>query len=416
MTRSWLAFLACAALAGANSAHAEWLRSWSAAPEPPSAARGPFPATPGFHGQTVREVVRISAGGRAVRLRLSNEYGLQPLHIGAVRIGVAEPGGAVRPGSDRVVTFAGRRDALIAPGAPLLSDPVEMDVPALSSLAVSLYLPDDTGPCTCHGTSMQTLYVGDGDLTGAPAIPAPPAAGPGPRFAGPRAFLTGVEVDAPGRAATLVAFGDSITDGVGSTMDANRRWPDVLAERLAARGGAAWGVANQGISGNRVLHDGFAQSALARFDRDVLAVPAARVVVVFEGVNDLGRSVALTGPLASVFGPPDPITAEDLIAGYRQLIVRAHARGLKIIGATIAPYKGAATWSPQGEAMRAAVNDWIRRGGGFDGVIDFDAVLRDPADPMQMRADYQAGDHLHGSDAGYRAMAESIDLGLFEPR
>ncbi len=401
------AALAAATLAG--SAHAEWVRTWSAAPEPPSAARGPFPATPSFHDQTLRQVVRISAGGKRVRIRLTNEYGAKPLAIGAAHLALADVDGAIRPGTDRPLTFAGQPSALVASGAPLLSDPVELDVPALSSLTVSLYVPDDTGQCTCHGTAMQTLYVSDsGDSTTAPALPARPGFSP-------RAFLAGVEVDAPAAAETIVLFGDSITDGVGSTVNANHRWPDYLADRLTARGAGVFAVANQGISGNRVLSDGAAQSALARFDRDVLAVPGARYVVVFEGVNDLGRSDP-PAQAASFFGAPEPVTVEGMIAGYRQLIARAHAGGLKIYGATIAPYGGALYWTGAGEAKRAAINAWIRSSGAFDGVIDFDAVLRDPANPTQMRADYHAGDHLHGSDAGYKAMADAIDLGLFKAR
>ena len=414
-----------ALLALASPASASWVRSWSAAPEPPSTARGPFPASPSFAHQTLRQVVRLSAGGERVRIRLTNEFGAKPLLIGAVHVALADAGGAIQAGTDHVVTFDGRGTAVIAAGAPLLSDTVEMEVPALARLAISLYLPEDTGPCTCHATSMQTLYLADGDQTAAPyvaAAPAPPppvlpaGAPPLPRFPAPRAFLAGVEVDTPGVASTIVLLGDSITDGVGSTTDQDRRWPDVLAARLAARSDSVWGVANQGISGNRILHDGSAQSALARFDRDVLAVPGARYVVIFEGINDLGRGTPMQGPLAAIFGPPEPVSAEQMISGYRQLILRAHARGLKVIGATIAPYGGAGYFSAEGEAKRQTINGWIRNGGAFDGVIDFDQALRDPADPKQMRADYHAGDHLHGSDAGYKAMGEAIDLGLFVPR
>ncbi len=395
-----------AGLALAATAHAEWVRTWSAAPEPPSAARGPFPATPSFNDQTVREVVRVSAGGKRVRIRLTNEYGSKPLAIGAAHIALAGPDGSIQAGTDHVLTFAGQASTVVASGAPLLSDPVDMDVPALSSLAVSLYAPGDTGQCTCHGTAMQTLFVSEkGDSTAATSLP--PRSG----FS-PRVFLGGVEVDAPGPASTIVLFGDSITDGVGSTPNANRRWPDLLAERLVERNAGVFAVANQGISGNRVISDGAAQSALARFDRDVLAVPGVRYVVVFEGVNDLGRSDP-PPQAASFFGAAEPVTTEAMIAGYRQLIARAHAGGLKIYGATIAPYGGAGYWSAAGEAKRQAINAWIRTSGSFDGVMDFDSVLRDGTDPTQMRADYHAGDHLHGSDAGYKAMADAIDLKLF---
>lgn len=393
-----------AALAMTTAAHAEWARSWAAAPEPPRLTGfGPFPASPAFADQTVRQVVRLSAGGARLRLRLTNAYGTKPLKIGAAHVAIAGPDGSIVPGTDRIVLFSGQPSAEIAAGAPLLSDPVEVKVPAFAHVAVSLYLPEDTGPCTCHQTGMQTLYVSEhGDVTGAPSVPARP----GPGF---RAFLSGVEVDTGGPAAGLVAFGDSITDGVGSTPDADRRWPDILAERLDGR----VAVANEGISGNRVLHDGFAQSALARFDRDVLAVPGARWVVVFEGVNDLGLASAPPEMIQRFGLTADPVTAEGMIAGYRQLIARAHAKGLKVYGATITPYKGSAYWSAEGEAKRQAINAWIRTSGEFDGVIDFDAVLRDPADPAQMRDGFHAGDHLHGSDAGYKAMADAIDLRLF---
>lgn len=394
-------------LALASAAHAEWVTSWGASAQAPSPARGAFPASPSFKDQTLRQVVRLSAGGRAVRLRLSNAYGTAPLTVANVHVDVAGAGGAVQAGTDRPVTFGGAASIIIAPGAEVLSDPAPIDVPALTSLAVSLYLPADTGPCTCHGLAMQTGYVASGDVSAAPVLEqTAPLAG--------RAFLSGVDVDAAPPAAAIVAFGDSITDGLGSTADRNRRWPDVLAERLAARGGGAWGVVNEGISGNRLLHDGAGDSALKRFDRDVLGAAGARYLVVFEGVNDLGLA-SLPPEMAARFGMTgDPVTADQLIGADKQIIARAHARGLKVYGATIAPYKGAGYWSPAGEAMRAAVNAWIRTGGAFDGVIDFDAVLRDPADPEQMRADYNAGDHLHGSDAGYKAMADSIDLGLFQ--
>jgi lysophospholipase L1-like esterase len=396
---------------GAQAADLHWARSWGASPQAPVAGLGPLFVSPTFKDQTLRQMVRLSGGGKQVRIRFTNEFGTTPLAIGAAHVALAASGGAIQPGSDHVVTFAGKPTATIAPGAPLVSDPIDMPVPALSKLAISLYLPGQVDACTCHGTSVEPGFTAPGDATAAPVMPA------GPPLAS-RALISAVEVGSDGPAETIVMFGDSITDGVGATPGADRRWPDQLAERLIKRGGPAVYVSNQGISGNRVLNDGFGASALARFDRDVLATPGLTYVVVFEGINDIGISFAPrtdTGPLAGfvkAFGGP-PITADDIIAGYRQLIARAHARGVKIYAATITPYGGAATAVAAGEAARQAVNAWIRTSGAFDGVIDFDAVWRDPAKPDQIREGWHAGDHLHGSDAGYKALADSIDLKLF---
>jgi lysophospholipase L1-like esterase len=394
------------------SSAAEWVATWGSAPLPPTAAFGPFPATPSYSNVTIRQVVRISAGGDRVRIRFTNEYGTKPLAIGGARIELADSTGAVQVGSGKQVLFAGKPTALIPAGAPLLSDPVALPVKAMSSVSISLYLPEDTGPCTCHTTGVQTAYVSDsGDFTKEIFKPQ--------HMIQSRAFLSGIEVETASPARTIVAFGDSITDGLGSTTDTNRRWPDVLANRLAVRGAhRAWGMVNMGISGNRVLDDNAAQNALARFDRDVLSVPGAAYVIVFEGVNDLGTSFGkFEGPLAEAFKsmvPAHKATAEALIAGYQQLIARAHSKGLKVFGATITPYEGSAYYSQEGESQRQAVNHWIRTGGAFDAVLDFDAALRDPARPTQIKEGLHAGDHLHGSDAGYDAMAKSIDLALFK--
>jgi len=391
-----------------------WTGSWGASPLPPSEAAGPFPATPSFENQTIRQIVRLSVGGSRVRLRLTNEYGSQALAVGAARIAIVGAAngasGAVVPGSERVVTFAGKPSAVIPAGAPLLSDPIELTVSDLGVLAISLYFPENTGPCTCHATGMQdTLVSARGDFTASAFAPA--------QTIQDRAFLSGVEVQSDA-AGVIVAFGDSITDGIGSTAGANRRWPDLLAERLLTRRrGGKLGVVNEGISGNRVLNAGAGDSALARFDRDVLSVPRATHVIVFEGVNDLGAAFGrFEGPLAglrALMPIGAPTTAETLIAGYRQLISRSHAAGLKIYGATIAPYEGAFYFSAEGEAARQQVNSWIRSSGELDGFLDFDAVLRDPAKPTQIKEGLHAGDFLHGSDAGYRALADSIALTVF---
>ncbi|HVY65290.1 MAG TPA: SGNH/GDSL hydrolase family protein [Gammaproteobacteria bacterium] len=412
-TRTFLlgALLALPLAAGAQNAG--WVGSWGASPLPPSAATPRFPATPSFANQTIRQIVRLSAGGDRLRLRLTNEFGKEPLRIGAARVALADGTGKLVAGTERTVTFGGKGGTTIPAGAPLVSDPVDLRVADLASLSVSLYFPDDTGQCTCHQVGLQEAYVSAaGDFTTGVFAPAQTLA--------QRAFLSGVEVQSS-RAKAVVVLGDSISDGVGSTAGANHRWPDLLAERLNARGGH-WGVVNHGISGNRVLADGAGPSALARLDRDVLSVPGAAYVIVFEGVNDLGRAL---GPPLPGFGPPpaaggrpaplvDPVFGSDLlIDGYRQIIARAHEHGLKVFGATIAPYEGAAYYSADGNKVREAVNDWIRKSGEFDAVLDFDAALRDPAKPTQIKEGWHAGDHLHGSDAGYRVVADSIDLKLF---
>jgi lysophospholipase L1-like esterase len=400
----------CALAAGPlPSQAAGWVGTWGAAPLPPTPAMGPFPGTPTFSNVTIRQIVRVSSGGQRLRVRLTNEYGTKPLRIGKATIALADASGAVLPGTQHPLTFDGQPGVTIPPAAPFVSDAVDLRVPPLSNVSISLYLPDDTGPCTCHQTGVQTGYVSkSGDFT------ADPSFAPAQKIQ-IRAFISGVEVETPGKA--IVVLGDSISDGVGSTLDANHRWPDLLANRLRARGGD-WGVVNMGISGNRVLADGAGQSALARLDRDVLSVPGGAYVIVFEGVNDLGIAFGHpTGPMAKVFSqmaPPHKVTAEEMIAGYRQIITRAHEKGLKVVGATITPYGGAAYYSTEGEAVRERINDWIRTGHAFDGVIDFDAAIRDPEKPTEIRNGYHAGDHLHGSDAGYEAMARTIDLSIFK--
>ena len=400
--------------AGAQAADVNWARSWGASPQGPIVGLGPpFSSTQAFHDVTLRQVVRLSGGGRQVRVRFTNEFGTTPLTIGAAHVAIAADNGAIQPGSDHVLTFAGKPTATVPAGAPLVSDPVDMTVAARAKLTISFYLPGQVDTCTCHGTSAATGWTMPGNTAAAPAQPAdtmPLAV---------RALISAVDVGSDGPARTIVTFGDSITDGVGATTDADKRWPDQFAERLIQRGGPAVYVSNQGISGNRVLNDGMGVSALARFDRDVLSTPGLAYVIVFEGINDIGIAFAPrteTGPLAGflkAFGGA-PITADDIIAGYRQLIARAHQRGVKIYAATVTPYGGAGTDSPQGEAARQAVNTWIRTSGAFDGVIDFDAAWRDPAHPNQIREGLHAGDHLHGSDAGYKVLADSIDLGLFK--
>ncbi|MEO8467804.1 MAG: SGNH/GDSL hydrolase family protein [Gammaproteobacteria bacterium] len=397
------------ATVAAHAQPANWVGSWGASPQPPSPGGGPFPPTPSFNDQTVRQIVRLSVGGERVRLRLSNEYGTKAVTIGAARIALADGAERLQAGSERAVTFDGKPSGVIAAGAPLLSDPIDLSVSDLAVLSVSLFLQGETGPCTCHSTGMQDAYISaKGDFTKGTFAPA--------QTTQMRAFITGVEVLAA-KAQAVVMFGDSITDGVGSTAGANRRWPDLLAERLSARrGGTRFGIVNQGISGNQVLSDGAGVSALARFDRDVLSVPGLSHVIVFEGVNDLGLGYGkLEGPLAAIMPKPAITPTRDaMVSAYRQMIARAHTKGLKIYGATIAPYEGAAYYTPEGDAVRQAINQWIRTSKEFDAVLDFDAAFRDPAHAARMKEEYQVGDHLHGSDAGYRVVAGSIDLALFK--
>ena len=389
------------------AAQPAWVGTWGASPLPPTPGGGFFPATPSFENVTIRQVVRISAGGDQLRLRLSNEYGTQALTIGAATVALADGEAAIRAGSQRTVTFSGSNSAVIPAGSPLLSDPIDLSVDELAEVSISIWFPEDTGQCTCHQVGLQTGFVSEsGDFTG--------SVFDAQSTIQERAFISGVEVLTDEAAGVVVALGDSITDGVGSTAATNSRWPDMLAERLAARRGASFGVINHGISGNRVLADGAGQSAIARLDRDVLSVPGVTHVVVFEGVNDLGIGFGNFGDFGGGGLPAGiEVSTESMIAGYRQIIARARAKGLRVYGATIAPYEGASYFSDEGERVRQAVNAWMRDSAEFDAVLDFDAVLRDAANPSRMADGLHSGDFLHGSDAGYEAMAQSIDLKLF---
>lgn len=407
--------LACLAAASALTllaapADARWVASWTAAPHPPLGTTGPFAAAD-YNNVTLSQVVRVSEGGSRLRVRFTNRYGQHPLKIGAARVFRIDNAGAEIPGSSRTLRFGGANAAVIPVGAPFASDSVTLDVPDLSRLRVEFYLPEATGPCTCHLTGQDELDVSPpGNFVGKPFAPADKK-----QF---RAFLEGIDVDSADALGTIVAYGDSITDGVGSTPGANRRWPDVLADRLHAAG-QQWAIANQAISGNRLLSPGMGESALTRFSDDVLSLPHVDYIIVFEGVNDLGIQYGPRNPNSPTAAIPGlantPIDADQMIAGYKQLITRAHLHGIKVIGSPIGPYKGATYWSEQGEAARQKINDWIVNGGAFDGVIRLDVAFADPADPRQYREGYHMGDHLHGSDAGLKAAADSIDLSLFKP-
>jgi lysophospholipase L1-like esterase len=369
-------------------------------PGPGRGGRGPAPAPVNFKNQTLRQILHTSLGGDRVRVVLSNAFGTLPLEVGAAHVALRDKDAAIQPKSDHPLTFGGNTATMIAAGAVAVSDPVSLTVPAVSDLVVDLYLPGDTAatssPLTTHQGASQTNYIssdgnhaGEADFAGATTTQS-------------WFFLARVEVAAAPNAAAIVAFGDSITDGAVSTPNTNNRWPDELARRLTAQK-MPLGVLNEGISGNRVLCDGAGVSALARFDRDVLVQPGAKYVIVLESINDIG------------IGRDNPVpSANELIAAHRQLIERAHSHGLTIYGATLTPFEGAAYFTPEGDAKRQAVNAFIRTGKAYDGVIDFEAAVRDPMTPSKTLMKFNPGDNLHMNDAGYRAMASAIDLGLFK--
>ena len=383
--------IAPATMAKDRSDAGHWVGTWSASPQ---AAWQPAELS----GQTIRQIVHVSIGGTRVRVRLSNAYGAGSLHIGAARVGLRTTGASIAAGSDRVLTFNGSESAMIPPGALAISDPVSLRVPDRVDLAVSIYVPGNELAVTEHSLGLQTTYVSpEGDFTGADSLP---TASTTQSFY----FLTGLEVDAPAKSRAIVTLGDSITDGLHSTADANKRWPNRLAERLRSRkGGSKVAVLNAGISGNRVLHDTVGTNASARLDRDVLVQSGARYLIVLEGINDIGY--------------PGTATAEEIIAGHLQIIHRAHAMGFKVYGGTLTPFQAflpGLYYTPEGEAKRQAVNQWIRTSKAYDAVIDFDKAIRDPSNPAMMRPAYDSGDNLHPNDAGYQAMADAIDLSLFK--
>jgi lysophospholipase L1-like esterase len=390
---------AVAACAMAATDHRTWVDAWSAPPDT---------AGPVLNAQTVRQVVRASVGGSEVRVRLSNLFGNVPVTLGPVHVALSAQDADTVSGSDHVLLFDGKPTVTIAKGESVLSDAVKMDVKPLQELAVSLYVPADTPyhPATIHNAGLATAYITEsGDATAAVQFPRE-------EVSGNRFYITDVEIAGPKTKHTLVTFGDSITDGVGSKSDANERWPDYLAARLQADPKlSSIGVADAGISGNRILHDNYGPSALARFDRDALNKPGVRWIVLLEGINDIGGS-------GFAWDAKDKISTQQLIDGMKTLIARAHARHVKIYGATLTPYGGNG-WpyhSVAGEKTRQEVNAWIRTSGAFDGVVDFDKAVRDPAAPEKMLAAYDSGDHLHPSSAGYQAMANAVDLTLFSDK
>ena len=392
--RSLISATLLLALASAPAQAQSWSRSWMAAP---LVSRTAPEKRPDLSDRTLRQVVRISTGGDRIRLRLSNEMSTRPLLLGAVHVALAGANGETLPGTDRVVTFNQAQGATIPARAPLLSDPIAMPVKPLARLAISIHLPQGAPDATVHSYSAATGWTAPGDQTAATSLT-------DATTLGPRVIITGVEVENRNPARTIVTLGDSITDGVRATPDSDRRWPDLLAERLQRGGMTLTGVANAGISANRLLSEGDGYNALARFDSDVLAVPGVSHVVILEGVNDLGAAARDQQPML----PPAAI-----IGAYRQMIARAHDRGVKVILATILPYKGAGYWNAAGEASRVAINDWIRTNREADGYVDLAQAIADPADPARMARAYDVGDALHPNDAGFRVMADAIDLSLF---
>jgi lysophospholipase L1-like esterase len=381
----------------------KWVGTWAA-------AAAPAEGFAGFNNHTIRMHPRISIGGERLRVRISNAYGTRPLAIGAAQIALRDKGPAIVRGLGRKLSFGGSDGAVIAAGAVLFSDPVELSVPPLTDLSVSIHLPGEVlANFQITGRyARQTNYISPpGNFTAETVMPVG-------NLTDQWFFLCGVDVLAAGEAGGVVALGDSLTDGNISTIDAFCRWPDQLARRLAerhlsSRGGRPIGVMNQGLGGNRILHDIRGDSGLRRFERDVIAAPGATHVIVMLGTNDLRNRWAK---------PEEEVTGEQMIEGLKQMAVRAHGAGLKIIGATLTPFGNetfmANAWNPTRERHRVTVNEWIRESGAFDAVADFDLAIRDPERPTQMLGSYDCGDGLHPSDLGYCKLGDAIDLAWFD--
>jgi lysophospholipase L1-like esterase len=382
-----------------------WVGTWATAPMAAKNTSGKL--GDGTDGYTLREIVHVSLGGPAVRVELTNEFGTEPLIVGDAQVALTAPDGAISAGSSVQLSFGGHTSVTIPVGAMVVSDPATIKVAPLSDLTVSLFLPDQTiSQLSRHSFADQTNYLVPGNVVTANTLTAT-------KLFYSWDFLKGIEVQADPDAAAIVTFGDSITDGAKSTRDKNLRWPDILAKRLQAnKATAKLGVLNEGIGGNRLLHDNTGPNALARFDRDVIAQPGVKYLIFLEAINDIGHAYDPKKPY-------DVVTADDLIASYVQMARRAHEHGIKVYGATLTPYrgltpdKGAGYSSPEGEAVRTTLNQWIRTSKELDGFIDFDKATRNASVPTAFAAFADSGDHLHPNDAGYNAMGESIDLKLF---
>jgi lysophospholipase L1-like esterase len=411
----------------ADRNHQSWIGTWATAPQ--AALPDRFQT---FRNQTLRLIVHTSAGGANVRIKISNTFGDQPLVIGGAHIARRTSGADIDPASDRTLKFGGQASANVAARSMVISDPVDLDLPALSDLAVSIFLPSPTVVKTSHSLALQTNYVSPetGDSTATEKFPVAKTISSWP-------FLTGVDVTASRKGATIVALGSSLTDGDGSTKDANRRWPDVLAEQLQKAGYKELGILNEGIIGNRLLSDvdsprqaggpfgtvyerlapALGQAGVARFERDVLAQAGVKYVIIGLGVND----ILFPG---SFIPETENVTAHDVIAGYQKLIATGHKRKIRVIGSTIPPFEHAIFrspyfdhfYTPEKEKVRQEINAWIRNGKEFDGVIDFDEAVKDPSHPAQLLPSFDSGDHLHVNDSGNVAQASAIPIGLFQDR
>ncbi len=403
-----------------HSAEEHWVSTWATAqqlapvvfptwfkppPPPPNAPGSPIPPIPAkFENQTVRMTVRTSLGGSALRIELSNAFGSEPVVIGAAHMALKAQGSGIQPASDRSITFGGQPGTTILAGSLIVSDPIALKVGKLTELSISLYLPKAIGAQTVHPLGLNTTYVASGNVISREILK-------DTTDCKSYFWLAGVEVSTSTESHAIVAFGDSITDGFSTTADTWRAWPSLLAAKLQSQARTAqWSVLNLGISGNRVRRDGAGLSALARFDRDVLGRPGVRWIILLEGINDINVSAV---PGAPEF---EQTTVEQLIEAYQAIVERAHLNGIKVAGATITPTKGLWMYNEKSEALRQGVNSWIRTGGQFDRVIDFDAATRDPSDLSRLAPVMDSGDHIHPNDAGNAAMADAIDITMFDKR